>query len=377
MEETTFSTMTAAATPQTTAEDIYGSNLLGLTGACVFIIAIVGAVGNSLGSLALLMSKKLRQSPSTAFMVNLLVCLLPVCAFGMPMYGVVCLQAQQYGDVTFSKELSLIFSTIGLILGQVHIHTICALAFNRLLAVAYPMLYKQVMQQKKVIYYLIIIWVYSALLWLPLTFGVFGQLEFDNVELMVSIKDNSGSRLKKAIHVFFTFILPTIFTSVCYVNMYIKVRHSREARLARRRCKSVTENAEDNVLRQWDDHVTRTIFVVFVVLLSCNLPHIVIHIYHLHNKFPTVWLLLHLIFWLQFCVDPIVYVTMSQQYRNATLQFLSNFCSYFAVFQVSDSEVKSEPKSDLKTDLALQIQATSKQAMTPLPKVKFSTELNV
>ncbi|XP_042231227.1 uncharacterized protein LOC121872506, partial [Homarus americanus] len=206
---------------------------------------------------------------------------------------------------------------------------------------------------------------------------VFGQLEFDNEELMVSIKDNSGSRLKKAIHVFFTFILPTIFTSVCYVHMYIKVRHSREARLGRRRCKSVTEIAEDNVLRQWDDHVTRTIFVIFVVLLSCSLPHIIIHIYHLHNKFPSVWVLLHLIFWLQFCVDPIVYVTMSQQYRNATLQFLSNFCSYFAVFQVSDSEVKSEPKSDLNNDHALQIQATSKRAMTPLPKVKFSTELHV
>ncbi|XP_042222997.1 protein trapped in endoderm-1-like [Homarus americanus] len=279
MEETTFSTTTAAATPQSSAKDIYGSHLLGFTSACVFIIAIIGTVGISLGSLALLMSKKLRQSPSTAFMVNLLVCLLPVCAFGMPMYGVGCLQAQQYGDVTFSKGVCLTFFTLGLILSQVHIHTICALAFNRMLAVVYPMLYKRVMQQRKVMHYLIILWVYSTLLWLPLTFGVFGQLEFDNEELMVSIKDNSGSRLKKATHVFFTFILPTIFTSVCYVHMYIKVRHSREARLGRRRCKSVTEIAEDNVLRQWDDHVTRTIFVIFVVLLSCSLPHIIIHIF--------------------------------------------------------------------------------------------------
>ncbi|KAG7156182.1 putative trapped in endoderm-1-like 2, partial [Homarus americanus] len=76
------------------------------------------------------MSKKLRQSPSTAFMVNLLVCLLPVCAFGMPMYGVGCLQAQQYGDVTFSKGVCLTFFTLGLILSQVRIHSICALAFN-------------------------------------------------------------------------------------------------------------------------------------------------------------------------------------------------------------------------------------------------------
>lgn len=74
---------------------------------------------------------------------------------------------------------------------------------------------------------------------------------------------------------------------------------------------------EDAAERQWDDHVTRTILVIFLILVCCSVPHLVVHMRHLYERHPAAWLMLHLVFWLQFCLDPIVYVTVSRQYRAA------------------------------------------------------------
>lgn len=87
--------------------------------------------GNLLAVVALRQSAKLRQNPSTAFMVNLPACLLPVCAVGMPLFGIGCLQVIYCYKVLYPEWFSVTLFTIALILSQVHLHTICALAFNR------------------------------------------------------------------------------------------------------------------------------------------------------------------------------------------------------------------------------------------------------
>ncbi|MPC29562.1 G-protein coupled receptor moody [Portunus trituberculatus] len=128
--------------------------------------------------------------------------------------------------------------------------------------------------------------------------------------------DNSQGKVQKGFHVFFTYMLPILFTSMCYIIMYIKVRYSRRSRQVRAARKNVA-NVDDDAVRQWDDHVTRTILVIFVFMVLCCVPHLVVHIRHLYDRHPAAWLLLHLVFWLQFCIDPLVYVTISCQYRAA------------------------------------------------------------
>lgn len=297
------------------ATDIYGPELLSVTAAGAFLIGIIGTSGNLLAVVALLQSTTLRQNPSTAFMINLPACLLPICAIGMPMFAVGCLQRKLYGQILFSEKIAEIFFTMGLTLSQVHLHTICALAFNRFLAVMWPVKYKQLMQKRKVRLYLGLLWLYSVLLWLPLAFGALGGLEYDPKELMAAMSNSEG-KIQKGFHVFFTYMLPILFTSVCYITMYIKVRYSRRSGQVREARQNVA-NGDDNAVRQWDDHVTRTILVIFVFMVSCCVPHLVIHIRHLHDRHPAAWLLLHLVFWLQFCIDPLVYVTMSCKYRAA------------------------------------------------------------
>ncbi|XP_042855671.1 protein trapped in endoderm-1-like [Penaeus japonicus] len=316
---------------------IYSPRLLGFTAACVILTGIVGTFGNLLAAISLLNSRQLRQSPSTAFMVNLPACLLPVCAVGLPLFAVGCIQIQWYGRVLMPQWVCILGFALGLTFSQVHLHTLCAIAFNRLVAVVWPAKYKRLMQVKVVKVYLALLWFYSALLWLPLTFGGPSRLVYVPKELMVSMKDESPHKITKAVHVFITYLLPIMITSVCYVVMYFKVRQSRRRRPGVRSKAADEASCSDgtNVMRQWDDHVTRTILVIFVLLLVCSVPHLVIHVLHLHTKYPEAWLLLHVVFWLQFCLDPIIYVLMSQHYRLACLEYLQKLFPGMNTFRVS------------------------------------------
>ncbi|XP_047483541.1 G-protein coupled receptor moody-like [Penaeus chinensis] len=327
---------------------VYSPQILGFTAACVILTGIVGGIGNLLAALSLLNSRQLRQNPSTAFMVNLPACLLPVCVVGLPMFAVGCIQIQWYGRVLMPDWVCIFGFAVGLTFSQVHLHTLCAIAFNRLVAVVWPAKYKRLMQAKVVKVYLALLWTYSALLWLPLTFGGPGRLVFVPKELMVSMKDDSLRKTGKAFHVFLTYLLPIMITSVCYIVMYFKVRQTRRRRPGARTKAGDDASLSDgtNVMRQWDDHVTRTILVIFVLLLVCSVPHLVIHVLHLHAKHPQAWLLLHVVFWLQFSLDPIIYVLMSQHYRLACLEFLQKVFPGMKTFRVTTESDRYNPKTD-------------------------------
>ncbi|KAG0723488.1 G-protein coupled receptor moody [Chionoecetes opilio] len=373
--------------------ETYSAELLGVTAAGAFLISIVGTAGNLLAVVALLQNTKLRQNPSTAFMVNLPACLLPVCALGMPLFGLGCLQRQLYGRILIPEKVILAFFSLGFTLSQVHIHTICALAFNRLVAVMWPLKYKQLMQPRKVRVYLGLLWLYSMLLWLPIAFGVlgkvvdqsdcgaslgntkitdlvfaddavifaeslevlvmalealheeanplgpevnwlktkvqaFGGLEYEEEELMAAMNESQGKVLK-GIHVLFTYMLPILFTATCYIAMYLKVRYSKSRQARNRR------QGEDDAVVQWEDHVTKTILVIFVFMVLCCVPHLVMHIRHLYKRHTAAWLLLHLVFWLQYCIDPLVYVTISSQYRAACAETVGRLMQCLGLSRIS------------------------------------------
>ncbi|XP_064121071.1 G-protein coupled receptor moody-like [Macrobrachium nipponense] len=358
------------------ATDLYGYShvLLGFMAFFVFLIGLVGTVGNLLAAMALLYCPKLRQRSATLFMVNLPACLIPVCALGMPMFGAACIQRIYYGRVMLPEWVCVMTFVIGLILSQVHIHTICALAFNRLIAVLIPAWYKRLMTPTTIKVYLIGLWVYSILLWLPLACKLGGSLRYIPEEMMVSLDEKSASKALKGLHVFLTYILPILFTSICYLIMYIKVRVIRKVTRTRRA--SVVAMTESNIIRQWDDHVTKTILVIYLILITCSVPHLVIHVLQLYTRHQTAWLLLHAVFWLQFCLDPIVYVIFSRVYRRATWECLANLFPNVGMFQVTEELGKSEEKSNLKVNNLISSPGCNKHLRPPPQKIEFSSEVH-
>lgn len=153
----------------------------------------------------------------------------------------------------------------------------------------------------------------------------------------------------------------------------VQVRYSRSSRKVRA-CRKSVATPEDDAVRQWDDHVTRTILVIFLILVVCCVPHLVIHMRHLYRRHPNAWLLLHLVFWLQFCIDPIVYVTVSCQYRAACADTVCRLLRrlglvhWFEPRQATTSSSQAHPapweKVELRTEVP-HVEATQPEPASP------------
>ncbi|KAG0730603.1 G-protein coupled receptor moody [Chionoecetes opilio] len=169
--------------------------------------------------------------------------------------------------------------------------------------------------------------------------------------------DESQGKVLKGIHVLFTYMLPILFTGTCYIAMYLKVKiyfvlllmsHTLlaesmtfiwwlflQVRYSKSRQARTSRQSEDDAVVQWEDHVTKTILVIFVFMVLCCVPHLVMHIRHLYKRHPAAWLLLHLVFWLQYCIDPLVYVTISCQYRAACAETVGQLMQCLGLSRIS------------------------------------------
>ena len=88
------------------------------------------------------------------------------------------------------------------------------------------------------------------------------------------------------------------------------------------------ENEMNSSCRQWDSHVTKTMLVVFTVLVICGAPHVVIRFLDNVDPSPVAWMLAHMIFYLRYVIDPVIYFTTSYPYRKSLISIIS-LCSPF------------------------------------------------
>ncbi|XP_063591075.1 G-protein coupled receptor moody-like isoform X2 [Penaeus indicus] len=72
-----------------------------------------------------------------------------------------------------------------------------------------------------------------------------------------------------------------------------------------------------------DMRVARTIFIIFVLVLVCSVPVMMIHILDPQVKHPVRFLFLHILYWIQYCLNLVVYVLMNRQYRDAYVECLA------------------------------------------------------
>ncbi|XP_071547256.1 protein trapped in endoderm-1-like isoform X2 [Panulirus ornatus] len=72
-----------------------------------------------------------------------------------------------------------------------------------------------------------------------------------------------------------------------------------------------------------DMRVARTIFIIFILVLVCSVPVAMVHAVDRNVEFPVRFLLLHVLYWVQYCLNMVVYVLMNQQYRDAYVDCLA------------------------------------------------------
>ncbi|KAK4326323.1 hypothetical protein Pmani_003142, partial [Petrolisthes manimaculis] len=256
-------------------------------------------------------------------------------------------------------------------LTQVELQTILAIAVTRALAVATPRMYSVVNTTRVIGCYIAVIWLYSIALKIPPALGYLGKYGFNAKTMECDLRPDP-SPLARLILIIIEAIIPVILIFVLYIFVFIMVKLS-SARVARAsvRCtnssattrvpppaststtsenearkgstssfkslkKMVSESSLRNRFRRQsstisqrmgtsrrDLRVARTIFIIFIMVLVCSVPVMCVHVLDYEVTQPNRFLLLHVLYWVQYCLNVVVYVLMNRQYRDAYVDCLA------------------------------------------------------
>ncbi|XP_066941758.1 protein trapped in endoderm-1-like isoform X2 [Macrobrachium rosenbergii] len=345
----------------------YPSDMLIVTAVCAFVIAILGTCGNLLTIIALPMSKKLRTT-ATAFVVNLAVVELLFCALILPMSGLQYMHLQRTRESLLTDNDCVFFTVTRYTLTQVELQTILAIALTRALAVSVPKMYTFLNKPSVIGGYITFIWLYSFVLRLPTALGYLGSYGFNSGTMECDMR--GGDYVSRIVMIIVDALIPVIVILLLYVFVFIMVKRS-SYRVARSTIKnnsvksippptssggaSTSSNSNNQrkgsnssfkslrarlthqsstvsqrlCTNRRDMRVARTIFIIFLVILICSVPVMLVHMFDRNVKYPVQFLALHILYWVQYCLNVVIYVLMNRQYRDAYVDCLARVFPQF------------------------------------------------
>lgn len=217
-----------------------------------------------------------------------------------------------HGDILCVMIPALRYGSVG-----VSLLSVATISINRYILIAFPNLYPNIYTKFKVVLYISIIWLFSYGLQIPTLLGKWGYYGMDEKLGTCSIlKDENGNSSKTALYVI-GFGLPSVTIIICYVKIYLVVKKSH---------KRLQQHQNGNKFKRSEMKIAKMMLVIFVCFLVCYLPITVVKIWDSEVQHAPLHVLGYLLIYLSACVNPVVYVTMNKQYRQAYLDTL--MCSY-------------------------------------------------
>ena len=95
-----------------------------------------------------------------------------------------------------------------------------------------------------------------------------------------------------------------------------------------------------NATLQWNHHVTKTLLVLFVVLMVFRVPHFIIHIVNDKFDIPIIWMVFHQLFYIRYCIEPLIYVIISSTYRQEFSDFIQKIFSKHNQIQIQNDDFR-------------------------------------
>ncbi|XP_049825509.1 G-protein coupled receptor moody isoform X2 [Aethina tumida] len=282
--------------------------MMTIAGVFTIVIMIVGVVGNMLTVAALLRHSKIR-TVAAAFIASLCISDLLFCFMVLPF------SASQFfhgtwihGDILCTIIPVLRYASIG-----VSLLSIAIISINRYILIAWPHLYSKIYTKTKVICYIGFIWLFSYGIQIPILMGKWGCYGFDEKLGTCSIKkDENGNSAKTALFVI-GFAFPCILIVISYANIFYTVRKSHQR---------LQQHSTGSKYKRSEMKITKMVLVIFICFLVCYLPITLVKIFDDDVKHAPLHVLGYLLIYMSSCVNPVVYVTMNKQYRQAYLDTL-------------------------------------------------------
>lgn len=327
---------------------VYPRALLDSAAVCFIIFAIVGVTGNFISILALSRCPRLRNA-TTAFIINLCVADLIFCAFSSPLQAVTYIQRSwTFGDGLLCK----LFPFVSYVNALVSLFTVLAIAINRYICIVHPLRYASFYRTSNVGAMIAFLWIcVLGIMSLPF-FQIWGKLGYDNKGRSCDILESNG-KTPKDILFGIALGLPTVVFLFCYSRINWVVRQaSRKIECSNQQPPSsdiptifqVREAIQkphfwaylNNSLLRFREKEVRKVprerkelkvlkvtLIIFLTYVMCYFPVSLVKLIGREEDVPILNVLGYLLAYLSNCINPLIYIAASDDYRRAYFDLFS------------------------------------------------------
>ncbi|XP_037031398.1 G-protein coupled receptor moody isoform X2 [Bradysia coprophila] len=330
--------------------------LLTFAAVMTILIMIVGICGNLLTIVALCKCPKVRNV-AAAFIISLCVADCVFCVIVLPFNAFRFIR----GTWTHGELLCRIIPFIQY--GNIGVSLLCIamITINRYVMIAHHSSYAKIYKKHWIAAMILFCWIFSYGMQLPTFFKVWGAFGYDSKLGTCSILEDANGRSSKKVLFVIAFIIPCLIIIGCYAKIFWVV-HKSEERMRQHASKqneipnnlrsqlppaaanipanrlssqsvsstdmpSTTTAANQKPSRVKDQRdakakrnewrITKMVLAIFLSFVMCYLPITVTKVADKDVKYPGFHIFGYIMLYLSSCINPIIYVIMNKQYRQA------------------------------------------------------------
>ncbi|XP_034231918.1 G-protein coupled receptor moody-like isoform X2 [Thrips palmi] len=295
--------------------------MLTMAAVLTILVMILGVAGNLLTIVALLRCPRVRNV-AAAFIISLCVADLLFCVTVLPF------SASRFIHGTWTHGGALCTVVPFMRYGNVGVSllSIAMITINRYIMIAHYNIYGRVYRTGWIAAMIVFCWLFSYGFQLPTLAGVWGVFGFDKQLGTCSIRPDAAGRSSKTALFVTAFVVPCIIIIGCYARIFWVV-HESEKRMRAHGARSAgtgplaapkqgREGREQRAKRnEW--RITKMVLAIFLSFLCCYLPITIVKVTDHNVRYPGLHVTGYLLLYLSACINPIIYVIMNAQYRQA------------------------------------------------------------
>ncbi|CAH1389968.1 unnamed protein product [Nezara viridula] len=289
----------------------YSQPLLTFAAVSTVLIMVVGLVGNLLTIVALLRCPRVRNI-AAAFIISLCAADFLFSAVVLPFSASRFIMGTWVHGDTLCKIVPLVtYSNVG-----VSLLCIAMITINRYIMIAHYGVYTKIYKPLWIGCMIAFCWALSFGMQIPTFLGYWGKYSYDHNLRTCSIMEDEWGRSSKQSLFLIAFVIPCLIIVGCYAKIFWVV-HSSESRMRRHAAGNTGKDKRESKTKRNEWKITKMVLAIFLSFLVCYLPITTIKVYDPFVKFPVIHVISYLLLYMSACINPIIYVIMNPQYRQA------------------------------------------------------------
>ncbi|XP_042862934.1 alpha-1D adrenergic receptor-like isoform X2 [Penaeus japonicus] len=288
---------------------------------------ILGLTGNFLTILALLRCPRVRNV-TAAFIISLCVADFLFCVLVLPWEVSRFLAGKWlWGD----GWICTLFPLLRYWNVAVSLLSIAMITINRYIMIAHFSVYKSVYRKGWIALMIAFCWVFAFVMLLPTLLNKWGRFGFDPRLQTCSILDDNNKSPKQVLFGI-GFCVPAIIIVICYSLIFFVI-HKSEMRMRHHSTRGMngahtgpslqsqvrgTGKMEREARRRRNEwRITKMVLIIFIAFLVTYLPITLVKNLDKKVNYPGLHVLGYVLIYISSCINPVIYVIMNRQYRQA------------------------------------------------------------